>query len=497
MAGRFRVLLLYPNLMMKNLLPPSIGILTACLKEAGFEAGLFDTTYYATETENPDDVRKEYLQVRSYDVADYGISVKDADVAEDFRRKVADFRPDIIGVSVVEDTMPLALKLIGSLGEIRPKTIFGGIHISYLKEKAFEHSQIDMICIGEGEGALVEVCRRLEAGKSVSDVKNIGVRLGAAVTVNGMRQLVDINEIPTPDYTLFDDRRFYSPMQGRMRRMLPLDFDRGCPYDCNFCASPAYRRWYKSQGGGNYFRKKSVDKILAEAKELVKKHSIEYIYFNSDTFFTLQDDVFEALLRRIKGEIGLPFWCQTRAETVTKGKMALLKECGCDRITMGLEHGNETFRKRVVGKGFTNAKFLDAAKAVNDAGIPLSVNNIIGFPDETRELIFDTIELNRKIKSDSVSVFIFYPYTGTKIYDYCVEHDLIDRSVSGATLLNNSVIKNPSITRDHLNRLLKTFCLYVRFPKSRWPEIEDVEFARQGSEDTFARLGAEYRKNYF
>lgn len=493
----FKVLLVYPNLEMKNLLPPAIGIFTACLKREGFSVDLFDTTYYLTESGNPDEKRKEFLQVRSYDAGDYGIGYKSTSVTDDFAKKVREYEPDLIGVSVVEDTLPLGLKLVESLGENRPKTIFGGIHISYLGEKAFVHQEIDMICLGEGERLLVELCQRMKAGEDYSDIKNLWIKKGNKVVKNPMRSLIDLEDLPIPDYSLFEDKRFYSPMQGAMHRMLPIDFDRGCPYSCNFCASPGYSRWYRRQIGEKYFRKKSVEKILTEMKVMVEKHRAEFLYFNSDTFLIRSDKELSSLLNLIEKKIGLPFWSQTRVETITEHRIRLLKDSGCARLTVGLEHGNEEFRKKVVGKGFSNKQFIKAMEIVNRVGIPVSVNNIIGFPGETRDLIFDTIELNRQVKSDSISVFMFYPFQGTSLYDYCDRNKLIIDHIGSSTLLENSVIKNDNISREHLNRLLKTFCLYARFPKERWAEIENVEMARPGNEELFTRLSDEYRKKYF
>jgi len=494
-----KVLLFYPNLMMKHILSPAIGILTASLKREGFVVDLFDTTYYASGAENPDEKRKEYLQVRSYDVGSYGINIKENDVEEDFRKKVGQFKPDIIGVTAVEDTMSLALRLVRSLGPDRPKTIFGGIHISYLKEKAFLHDEIDMICVGEGEEALPELCRRLSKNEDLSGIKNIYMREGEGGTIerNPLRPLVDLETISAPDYSLFEEKRFYSPMQGAMRKMVPIDFDRGCPYNCNFCASPAYRDWYKGENGGVYFRKKSIKKIIEETEYLKKRHNPEYLYFNSDTFLNRSSSELEELLLSIKNKIHLPFWCQTRVETVTEDKMRLLKTCGCDRITIGLEHGNEKFRNNVVGKGFTNAQFIKAMGMINNSGLPVSVNNIIGFPNETRELVFDTIQLNRQVKSDSISVFIFYPYTGTRLHDFCLKNGLLEEKNDSSTLLGNSVVKNPFLSKERLNNLLRTFCLYVRFDKDRWKDIGKIENGLSGSEEIFRGLSDEYQKRYF
>ena len=41
---RIKVLFLYPNHKGNYMLPPAIGILSACLKKAGHEVDLFDTT---------------------------------------------------------------------------------------------------------------------------------------------------------------------------------------------------------------------------------------------------------------------------------------------------------------------------------------------------------------------------------------------------------------------------------------------------------------------
>ena len=37
-----------------------------------------------------------------------------------------------------------------------------------------------------------------------------------------------------------------------------------------------------------------------------------------------------------------------------------------------------------------------------------------------------TIRLNQAIKPDFAQVTIFYPFPGTKLYDHCIRHDLID-----------------------------------------------------------------------
>lgn len=66
--SKFRVLLVYPNLQMVNLLPSNVSILSACLRNADIDVKLFDTTFYRTAEKSVDDVRVEHMQLRPFDL---------------------------------------------------------------------------------------------------------------------------------------------------------------------------------------------------------------------------------------------------------------------------------------------------------------------------------------------------------------------------------------------------------------------------------------------
>ena len=95
----------------------------------------------------------------------------------------------------------------------------------------------------------------------------------------------------------------------------------------------------------------------------------------------------------------LPFWIQTRPETITEERIKLLKKMNVSNINVGIEHGNEKYRKEMLQRAMSNDLIISALKILDNANIPVTVNNILGFPDETRELVFDTINLNRSIKA--------------------------------------------------------------------------------------------------
>ena len=223
-----------------------------------------------------------------------------------------------------------------------------------------------------------------------------------------MRGLVDINRQPIPDFSLFEQERFLRPMAGKIYKTVPIETDRGSPFQCTFCNSPSTAKLYR-ENKSTFFRKKKMSRIQEELRHQVKRWDAEYIYFTSDTFLSVNDEEFEEFIE-VYSEFKLPFWLQSRAETVTEYRARRLKEIGCHRISIGLEHGNEEFRRKVLRKNFDNQEMIKASRILADAGNPVTVNNIIGFPDETRELIFDTIELNRQLVFDTANAAVFAPF---------------------------------------------------------------------------------------
>src|SRR3970282_1698089 len=122
-----KVLLVYPNYSMVNLLPTNIGILTACLRQNGFIVDLFDTTFYRTSEKTLDEIRVENLQVRKFNLEEFGVKFKPGNYLEDFQKQVAEFKPDLIGFTVLEDTWPQAKRLIETVRDYPAPVIVGGV----------------------------------------------------------------------------------------------------------------------------------------------------------------------------------------------------------------------------------------------------------------------------------------------------------------------------------------------------------------------------------
>ena len=268
-------------------------------------------------------------------------------------------------------------------------------------------------------------------------------------------------------------------MGGRVLKMVPVELARGCPFKCTYCASPALAEQFKVSG--KWYRKKSIKRIINEIEYYLKRYDVEYFYFISDSFLSLREDELKEFFDLYES-IRIPFWFNTRIETLSADKLKKLESINCDRVSIGLESGSEYTRKKLLKRHYSNDYFVEKFKMLNDFNISVSANNIIGFPDETREQIFETINLNRRIKAESFSACIFQPYHGTSLRDYCIERGYIDENYLAGDVHLETGLNMPQITKEEIRGLQRTFSLYVRLPEKYYKDIRIAEkFDEEGN----------------
>lgn len=88
-----------------------------------------------------------------------------------------------------------------------------------------------------------------------------------------------------------------------------------------------------------------------------------------------------------------------------------------------------------------NEDIIKALQIPGRYGVKFSVNNITGFPYETRELAIDTINLNRLIPAANHNIYSFMPFHGTPLRGVCEQLNLINKNTitkcaTGKTILN-------------------------------------------------------------
>jgi radical SAM superfamily enzyme YgiQ (UPF0313 family) len=493
--NNFKVLFIYPNTEMATLVPLNISLLSANLKHKNIEVELFDSTYYKWEEISFEQKKVELLQLKPFSYAGHGVQYIETDMYADLALKVRTFSPDLIAITLVEDTFDLGMSLLAAISDYDAPVIAGGVFVTFSADEVISNPNVDMVCIGEGEEALLELCQKMSRKEDYSTIQNLWIKRNGHTIKNPMRKLTDINELPFIDYDVFDRKRLYRPMHGKIHTMIHVEIDRGCPYDCTYCEAPHLRRLFKEKGCGAYYRRKDIKRLIDEMKYLVNKYHPDYINFNSETFLAKPLSDLRKFAKDYR-EIGLPFWCQTRPETVTSEKIKILKDMGCQNMQFGIEHGNEEFRKKILNRHYSNEQMLDAFRIVEENQLAYTVNNIIGFPDETRELVFDTINVNRQINPTTMNVYFFTPYRGTRLYEYCLEKGYLSKADKVHQLLDGAPLRMNSITYEELKGLQRTFPLYARLPENLFPRIRIAEKFDDAGNDMFAVLKKLFLEEY-
>lgn len=491
-----KILFIYPNQRSMSLVPSSISLLSQILKNNNFDIDIFDSSQYLIEGTNSDELNEKALVVRPTP-KDQKIKREKTNVFDDLNKKVETFKPTLLAVSATESTFNLGLKILQSINHHNILTILGGVFATFAPEKALSYPEIDILCVGEGEHSLLELCKRLENNKDYSDIKNLWIKKqDGEIIKNPLEEPVNLDENPIIDLEGWDEKRLYRMMAGKVYKMIPVETHRGCPYTCTYCDSPQQNKMYWDQTHSRYFRKKSFDKILEALIYYKNKWKAEYFFFWADTFFTYTEKEIDEFCEMYE-DIKIPFYCQARPETISEYKIKKLKDVGCHRVGVGIEHGNEKFRKEVLLRKYTNEKLLKSLDVLVKHKIPFSVNNIIGLPDETPELARDTIELNSKLPPVDSSCSIFQPYHGTRLRELSIERGYITDDVVAPTNADYSILNMPQFPKEKISGMRRTFNMYVKFPRKRWDEIRQAEDFTPEGNALWQELREEYVTTFF
>ena len=136
-----------------------------------------------------------------------------------------------------------------------------------------------------------------------------------------------------------------------------------------------------------------------------------------------------------------------------------LQDAGCTRMTMGIEHGNEKYRKEVLNRGMQNDGIIRAFDLCREYGMKTKSHSLVGLPYETPELHQDTIEINSRILPDSFNLHIFEPYPGTRLGDICEKENLIDPERRDVVFVGqtDTILKMPQFPRKEILKCFRRF----------------------------------------
>ena len=122
---------------------------------------------------------------------------------------------------------------------------------------------------------------------------------------------------------------------------------------------------------------------------------------------------------------------------------------------------------------------------------------MIGLPDETPELHWQTVLINRQIRSDTTNCSTFTPFVGTPLRDLAVRRGYLDPRVICSGTYEESLLNMPGFPRERIKGLQRVFPMYVKFPENRWPEIKEAEALTPQGDAKWRQLREEFTATFF
>lgn len=324
--------------------------------------------------------------------------------------RVADFDPDLIGLSSLTMTIGRAALLARQLAARLPAVplMVGGPHATAEPADTLRELGAAVVVVGEGERTAVEVAERYASRAQPDGVPGT---VTAQTTAPPRPFIEDMDSLPLPARDLCDFERYLSP-PGLIRgwasgRHASLMAGRGCRYRCTFCASHLQL--------GRTLRMRSVPHVLAELDHLVERYGVRGVYWTDDIFTGDKAWVRELCLALAARPYRLEWACQSRVESVDRLSLGLMKAAGCVQIDFGVESGSKKVL-RAMKKGTTYDRVVQAFELVHEMGMRTGASFIIGSPGEELDDIEVTLELARRIASDWTVFFYSTPYPGTDLW---------------------------------------------------------------------------------
>ena len=381
-------------------LPLGLAYVTAALKERGYTYDCIDLHTEQIMQKRPFDFwnRIQDFDLSSYDLIAFG------------------------GVFLkFEDLQYLSGRIRENYGHIFQ--VVGGNMATMTPDVMLERTQVDCVCLYEGEETIIELIQTLEKGGDWKEVKSIKYRdeNGQPVESPSRPKLTaeKVPNLPDRESWNFELIRKAYPVGSPGRYSAVAFASRGCPFTCTFCKPLT----------GKEIRSREIDSIINEIKYLKEKWNVQYVRFFDEVFIGSKYRIKALCEAMIEEKLNIFWWCQTQVRLIDEDLLKTMKKAGCIEIAYGVESGSDTMLDDMK-KGISADIIRDVLEATDRSGIRITLNLLAGTPAETVNTLKETrdflISLNHINWANIPSIEFVVPLPGTELFDTAVKMDLIE-----------------------------------------------------------------------
>jgi len=334
-----------------------------------------------------------------------------------FRDLIKKNQFDLIGLGFMSHHWDIYVELSKVIRETLPncKIIAGGVHAWHVSQSdTLEHC--DYVCAAEGEELYSQLVDHLSSKPHVSPIcipglieKHEGKKVHTPV-----KPYMPIEDIPFPTY---GDKKTYSITSINKDKPVFLNEDslvdhhwgfvhigRGCVFKCTFCINAIHK--------DPTVRLRSVDKVIAEIKEMLSVCKNIRLLFFEDEIFPVRGNFLKEFCEKYKKHINIPFSVSLYPHMLNEEKIKMLKLAGLVEITMGLQSGSQHIRNEIYDRKDKNEMILKENVLLSKYNIMVSYDLIIRNPWETEKDLEESLDLIHQLKRPywmKVYTLAYYP----------------------------------------------------------------------------------------
>jgi len=391
----------------------------------------------------------------------YGMS--DAEIAAYIKAH----SPDVVGVSCLFAAIEQdAVNVCRIAKDTAPGTItvVGGAHAGAVAKKLIDqNSSIDFVIQGEAEITFRDLLSVIVSNDDFAKLDGIAYRKDHVSTLlPKTRYIDDLDSLPFPARHLFDLKKYFQKASAhgsfKLAPYTQIISSRGCPFKCTFCALGNH--WGSKQ------RMRSARNVLDEIEFLVKNLHIKELHFEDDNLTADKKRALEIFNGMIEKNYDL-IWVVPSGMAVASLDEELLikmKASHCYSVTLAIESGSQWVISNLMKKPVNLKNVPGLVQTIRKVGLEVRGFFILGYPDETKDTIRQTVEFARKLELDWAVFSVASPIPNTEMYRTCIEKGYFkEEDYDPIRSFHTSIIKTPEFTSAELAEIREEAIIDINF----------------------------------
>ena len=320
--------------------------------------------------------------------------------------EIAETRAEIVGFSLYVWNRAEIVLLVQQLRMLSPRLILigGGAEATADPEGIMTEAPFDFLVIGEGEGTLPELLRRLLYNLAPDDLPGLLRRQSGGIVRPVLLPPLSLEQLPSP--WLAGQLDPYIP-QGVLWQLA-----RGCSFACEFCFDGM---------GTRTVRRFPLDRVAAELDYLVR-HGVHQVFVLDSTF---NQDLQRAklILRMIQEKAPrVHFHFEIRSEFLDAESAQLFAAISCS-LQIGLQSASPRVLA-TVGRAFDPKEFSRKIALLNHAGVTFGFDLIYGLPGDSLSEFRKSLDFALSQYPNQLDIFPLAVLPGTPLASKGVESQL-------------------------------------------------------------------------